>query len=106
MKAILAEEAARLGVKPIPTGIMVEVPAAAIMAAQFAREADFFIPSGPEIFEFYRAELQRLGKPDPGPMPGAPATASSAPAVAQATPSAPKTTAKTHKVQQGETFFR
>jgi phosphocarrier protein FPr len=42
VKAILAEEATRLGVKPIPTGIMVEVPAAAIMAAQFAREADFF----------------------------------------------------------------
>jgi phosphotransferase system glucose/maltose/N-acetylglucosamine-specific IIC component len=31
-----------LGVKPIETGIMVEIPAAAIMAAQFAREADFF----------------------------------------------------------------
>ena len=42
VKAILAEEAARLGVNPIPTGIMVEVPAAAIMAAQFARQADFF----------------------------------------------------------------
>jgi phosphocarrier protein FPr len=41
-KAILAEEAASLGVPPIPAGIMVEVPAAAIMAAQFAREADFF----------------------------------------------------------------
>jgi phosphocarrier protein FPr len=42
VKAILAEEAASLGVPPVPTGIMVEVPAAAIMAAQFAREADFF----------------------------------------------------------------
>jgi hypothetical protein len=42
VKAILAEEAASLGVSPIPTGIMVEVPAAAVMAAQFAREADFF----------------------------------------------------------------
>ena len=41
-KAILAEEAQRLGVPPIPGGIMVEVPAAAVMAAQFAREADFF----------------------------------------------------------------
>ncbi len=41
-KAILAEEAARLGVAPIRAGIMVEVPAAAVMAAQFAREADFF----------------------------------------------------------------
>jgi multiphosphoryl transfer protein len=42
VKAILAEEAASLGVPPVPTGIMVEVPATAIMATQFAREADFF----------------------------------------------------------------
>jgi multiphosphoryl transfer protein len=42
VKAMLTEEAASLGVPPIPTGIMVEIPAAAIMAAQFAREADFF----------------------------------------------------------------
>jgi phosphocarrier protein FPr len=42
VKAILAEEAARLGVPPVPAGIMVEVPATAVMAAQFAREADFF----------------------------------------------------------------
>src|SRR5688572_1085324 len=42
VKAILAEEAASLGVPQIPAGIMVEVPAAAVMAAQFAREAAFF----------------------------------------------------------------
>ena len=42
VKAILAEECRNLGVAPIPTGIMVEVPATAVMAAQFAREADFF----------------------------------------------------------------
>ncbi|WP_009958008.1 phosphoenolpyruvate--protein phosphotransferase [Verrucomicrobium spinosum] len=42
VKAIMAEEAERLGLPTIPTGIMVEVPAAAVMAAQFAREADFF----------------------------------------------------------------
>lgn len=42
VKAMLAEEAHRLGAAPIPTGIMVEVPAAAVMATQFAREADFF----------------------------------------------------------------
>jgi phosphocarrier protein FPr len=41
-KAMLAQEAASLGLPPIPVGIMVEVPAAAVMAAQFAREADFF----------------------------------------------------------------
>ena len=42
VKAMLAEEAASLGVPPVPTGIMVEIPAAAVMAAQFAAEADFF----------------------------------------------------------------
>jgi phosphocarrier protein FPr len=42
VKAILAEEAGRLGVRLVPAGIMVEVPATAVMAAQFAREADFF----------------------------------------------------------------
>ena len=42
VKAMLAEEATSLGVPPMPVGIMVEVPSAAIMAAQFARDADFF----------------------------------------------------------------
>jgi phosphocarrier protein FPr len=42
VKAILAEECKNLGIAPIPTGIMVEVPATAVMAVQFAREADFF----------------------------------------------------------------
>jgi phosphocarrier protein FPr len=41
-KAMLAEEAASLGLPPVSAGIMVEVPATAVMAAQFAREADFF----------------------------------------------------------------
>lgn len=41
-KAMLEEERQRLGAAPIEIGIMVEIPAAAIMAAQFAREADFF----------------------------------------------------------------
>jgi len=41
-KAILAEEATNLGLPPIPTGIMVELPVTAVMAAQFAQEADFF----------------------------------------------------------------
>jgi alkanesulfonate monooxygenase SsuD/methylene tetrahydromethanopterin reductase-like flavin-dependent oxidoreductase (luciferase family) len=43
-------------------------------AKRAAREADFFIPSGPEIFELYREALKELGKPDPGPMPAAPST--------------------------------
>lgn len=41
-KAMLDQECASLGAAPIPAGIMVEIPAAAIMAEQFAREADFF----------------------------------------------------------------
>jgi phosphocarrier protein FPr len=42
VKAMLAEEAASLGVASVPAGIMVEIPAAALMAEQFAAEADFF----------------------------------------------------------------
>ena len=41
-RGMLDEERARLGVDPIQVGIMIEVPAAALMAPQFAREADFF----------------------------------------------------------------
>jgi phosphoenolpyruvate-protein kinase (PTS system EI component) len=41
-KAILAEEASSLGIPSMPCGIMVEIPAAAIMAEVFAQEADFF----------------------------------------------------------------
>jgi len=41
-KAMVDEERAALGVAPIPVGIMIEVPAAALMAEQFAREVDFF----------------------------------------------------------------
>lgn len=35
-------------------------------ARRAARIADGFIPSLPEIWEFYRDEVQRLGRPDPG----------------------------------------
>lgn len=41
-RAMFEEERVRLGAKPIPVGIMIEIPAAAIMAEQFAREAEFF----------------------------------------------------------------
>ncbi|HEX6656143.1 MAG TPA: phosphoenolpyruvate--protein phosphotransferase, partial [Candidatus Limnocylindria bacterium] len=40
-RAMFEEERARLGAPSIPVGIMVEIPAAAIMAEQFAREVDF-----------------------------------------------------------------
>jgi phosphoenolpyruvate-protein phosphotransferase len=41
-KDILKEEAERLGIAPVPVGMMIEIPAAAVMAGQFAKEADFF----------------------------------------------------------------
>ncbi len=41
-KAMLEEERKQLGAAPIETGIMIEIPAAAIMAAQFSGEVDFF----------------------------------------------------------------
>ncbi len=41
-RAMYDEERTRLGAPDIPLGIMVEIPAAAVMAEQFAREADFF----------------------------------------------------------------
>ncbi|UTH75083.1 phosphoenolpyruvate--protein phosphotransferase [Chromobacterium sp. IIBBL 290-4] len=41
-KAILAEEQASTGVTDVKVGIMVEVPSAAVLAARFAPEVDFF----------------------------------------------------------------
>src|SRR5262249_37641023 len=38
-------------------------------ARRAARIADGFIPSVPEMWDFYRDEVQRLGRPDPGPSP-------------------------------------
>ncbi len=42
IKAMLAEERQQLGIGPIEIGIMVEIPAAAVLAEQFAQEVDFF----------------------------------------------------------------
>jgi phosphocarrier protein FPr/phosphocarrier protein len=42
LAAILAEEHAATGFTKVQVGVMIEVPSAAIMAEQFAREADFF----------------------------------------------------------------
>lgn len=41
-------------------------------ARRAARIADGFIPSVPEVWDFYRDEVQRLGRPDPGPCPTGP----------------------------------
>jgi len=41
-RRLIEEERERLGVAPVPVGIMVEVPSAALLADAFAREADFF----------------------------------------------------------------
>jgi alkanesulfonate monooxygenase SsuD/methylene tetrahydromethanopterin reductase-like flavin-dependent oxidoreductase (luciferase family) len=38
-------------------------------ARRAARLADGFIPSVPEVWDFYRDEVQQLGRPDPGPSP-------------------------------------
>jgi phosphocarrier protein FPr len=42
VRAAIEEEREKLGAPPLEVGIMVEVPAAAVMAEQFAREVDFF----------------------------------------------------------------
>jgi alkanesulfonate monooxygenase SsuD/methylene tetrahydromethanopterin reductase-like flavin-dependent oxidoreductase (luciferase family) len=41
-------------------------------ARRAARIADGFIASVPEVWEFYRDEVQLLGRPDPGPSPISP----------------------------------
>jgi len=41
-------------------------------ARRAARIGDGFIPSSPEVWEAYRDEVQRLGRPDPGPCPTGP----------------------------------
>jgi alkanesulfonate monooxygenase SsuD/methylene tetrahydromethanopterin reductase-like flavin-dependent oxidoreductase (luciferase family) len=38
-------------------------------ARRAARIADGFLPSVPEVWDFYRDEVQQLGRPDPGPCP-------------------------------------
>ena len=38
-------------------------------ARRAARIADGFLPSVPEVWDFYRDEVQVLGRPDPGPSP-------------------------------------
>lgn len=41
-KRVILEEKEKLGIKELSVGIMVEVPSAALLSAEFARHADFF----------------------------------------------------------------
>jgi alkanesulfonate monooxygenase SsuD/methylene tetrahydromethanopterin reductase-like flavin-dependent oxidoreductase (luciferase family) len=41
----------------------------AAAARRAARIADGFVPSSPDVWEPYREEVQKLGRPDPGPCP-------------------------------------
>ena len=41
-RTMLDEAGRELGIAPIPVGVMVEVPSAALLASAFAREVDFF----------------------------------------------------------------
>jgi alkanesulfonate monooxygenase SsuD/methylene tetrahydromethanopterin reductase-like flavin-dependent oxidoreductase (luciferase family) len=43
--------------------------ASAAAARRAARHADGLIPQLPELFQIFREERVRLGKPDPGPLP-------------------------------------
>jgi phosphoenolpyruvate-protein kinase (PTS system EI component) len=51
-RKLLDEERQRLGVSPIEVGIMIEIPAAALMAPQFAREVDFFSVGSNDLTQY------------------------------------------------------
>ena len=54
-KGLVDQEVSNLGVEPVPVGMMIEVPAAAIMAEQFAREAAFFSIGSNDLAQYVLA---------------------------------------------------
>ena len=53
-----------------PGGLAISLGGSSEPAARrAARIADGFLPSVPEVWDFYRDEVQRLGRPDPGAYP-------------------------------------